>query len=58
MPRQPKKQKTQAVDTRGKNFLTEAEIKRFLAAARGGRHGGRDFAMMLMTYRHALSEVG
>jgi len=54
MPRQPKKQKTQAVDTRGKNFLTEAEIKRFLAAARGGRHGGRDFAMMLMTYRHGL----
>ena len=44
----------QAVDARAKNFLTEAEIKRFLDAARRGRHGTRDYLLMLMTYRHGL----
>jgi site-specific recombinase XerD len=36
----------------GKNFLSETEVKEFLAAARGSRHGIRDYAMMLMRYRH------
>jgi hypothetical protein len=35
-----------AVDTRTKNFLTEAEIASFLEAARRGRHGVRNFPMM------------
>jgi type 1 fimbriae regulatory protein FimB len=48
------KSKNPAVDRRGKDFLTEAEMKRFLDAARGSRHGTRDHAMMLMTYRHGL----
>jgi integrase len=43
-----------AVDTRPKNFLTEAEIVSFLQAARKGRHGFRNFAMLLLTYRHGL----
>ena len=43
-----------AVDKREKNFLTEAEIERFLRSARHGRHGVRNFAMMLLAYRHAL----
>src|ERR1700693_913902 len=38
----------------GKNSLSETEVKKFLAAARGSRHGIRDYAMMLMTYRHGL----
>ncbi len=37
-----------------KNFLTESEMKRFLDAARGGRHSVRDYVMMLVTYRHGL----
>ena len=43
-----------AVDGRGKDFLTDAEMARFLQAARSGRHGTRNYAMMLMTFRHGL----
>jgi integrase len=42
------------VDTRKKNFLTEAEIESFLKAARKGRHGIRNFVMLLLAYRHGL----
>ena len=43
-----------AVDGRAKNYLTEAEIENFLKAARKGRHCIRNFAMMLLAYRHGL----
>jgi type 1 fimbriae regulatory protein FimB len=43
-----------AVDTRKKNFLTEAEIESFLKAARKRRYGIRNFAMLLLAYRHGL----
>lgn len=49
-----KKREKQTVDSHGKDFLTEAEMKRFLEAARHGRHGVRDYLMMLMAYRHGL----
>ena len=37
-----------------KNFLTEAEMDRFLQAAKSGRYGIRDYLMMLLMYRHGL----
>src|SRR5690348_7078542 len=43
-----------AVDPRPKNFLTEAEVANFLKAARKGRHGTRNFAMLLLAFRHGL----
>ena len=53
-PKRRKKGKSTTVDRGGKDFLTEAEMKRFLDAASHGRHGVRDHAMMLMTFRHGL----
>jgi type 1 fimbriae regulatory protein FimB len=49
-----KKQAAQAVDTKGKDFLTEGEMKRLLDAAKGGRYGQRDYLMLLMAFRHGL----
>lgn len=43
-----------AVDARSKNFLTEAEMGNFLKVARKGRHSIRNFAMLLLAYRHGL----
>jgi type 1 fimbriae regulatory protein FimB len=43
-----------AVDGRPKNFLTEAEMGNFLKAARKGRHAVRNFAMLLLAFRHGL----
>ena len=34
-----KKQPAQAIDRKGKDFLTEGEMKRLLDAAKGGRYG-------------------
>jgi len=42
------------VDARKKNFLTEAEIASVLKGAHKGRHGIRNFAIMLLAYRHGL----
>jgi integrase len=42
------------LDDRSENFLTEAEIGNFLKAARKGRHSVRNFAMLLLTFRHGL----
>jgi len=43
-----------AVDSRPKNFLTEAEVASFLKVARKGRHSVRNYAMVLLAFRHGL----
>jgi type 1 fimbriae regulatory protein FimB/type 1 fimbriae regulatory protein FimE len=42
-------------DKRSREYLTPAEVKRLINAAKAvGRHGSRDSLLILMTYRHAL----
>lgn len=48
------KKSNHTVDRKEKNFLTEAEMKKFLEAARKTRHGVRDHCLMLMVFRHGL----
>ena len=48
------KSKTATVDHGGKDFLTDAEMKRFLDVSRHSRNGVRDYTMMLMAFRHGL----
>jgi type 1 fimbriae regulatory protein FimB/type 1 fimbriae regulatory protein FimE len=41
-------------ELRSREHLTEGEIEKLLAAAKGNRHGRRDAAMLLVAYRHGL----
>ncbi len=41
-------------DLRPREYLTEDEVERLIAAAKEGRHGHRDGALILIMYRHGL----
>jgi len=40
--------------TRSREYLTEGEIERMMAAASKGRYGQRDAALVIIMYRHGL----
>jgi integrase len=42
------------VDAKPRDYLTAHEIELCLKAAKQGRHGARDHAMVLLAYRHGL----
>jgi integrase len=49
----PKKPRNK--DVRSREYLTEKEVDKLMAAAKGvGRHGHRDATLILIGYRHAL----
>ena len=41
-------------DLRTREYLTEAEVEKLMAAAKGNRWGHRDALMVLVAYRHGL----
>jgi type 1 fimbriae regulatory protein FimB/type 1 fimbriae regulatory protein FimE len=41
-------------ELRAREHLTETEVNKLIAAAKGNRHGHRDATMILVAYRHGL----
>ena len=44
-------------EVRAREYLTDGEIGRLIAATSGNRHGHRDATMVLVAYRHGLRPV-
>jgi integrase len=44
-------------ELRTREYLTPAEVERLIKAARAGRYGARDAALILIAYRHGLRAV-
>jgi integrase len=42
------------VKLRTREYLTEGEVERLMAAVKGNRHGHRDTTMVLVAFRHGL----
>ena len=51
--RSPPRRKRNA-EVRAREYLTDAEVARLIAAAGKNRHGHRDATMVLVAYRHGL----
>jgi integrase len=51
-PRPPRRRRN--VEVRAREYLTDAEVNRLIAAATGNRHGHRDATAVLVAYRHGL----
>jgi hypothetical protein len=56
-PRASKAQRPANPALRTREYLTQAEIERFIKAARGGHHGRHDATMILVAYRHGLRDT-
>ena len=50
--RPPRRQRN--AEVRAREYLTDGEIGRLIAATSGNRHGHRDATMVLVAYRHGL----
>jgi integrase len=51
-PNPPRRKRN--AEVRAREYLTDGEIARLVAAASGNRHGHRDASMVLVAYRHGL----
>jgi integrase len=52
-PRRPPQRRRNA-EVRGREYLTQAEVEKLIAAAGDNRNGHRDATMILVAYRHGL----